>query len=119
MDNFYNKEHCDRCGGSLERGRIMSMFNEECICMKCKSEEVHRPDYADAVKKDIKEHTDKQTFTCGICGRVSKGFGNNPFPLMYAGKCCDECNTKVVIPARLNNHKALVEFAKKLDEDDE
>ncbi len=49
MDNFYTKDKCDRCGGSLFSGRIMSMFNEECICMKCKSEEVQRPDYAEAV----------------------------------------------------------------------
>lgn len=60
------------------------MFNDECICMKCKSKEVQRPDSAEAVKKDIAEHIDKQTFVCGICGRVSKGYGNNPFPLMYA-----------------------------------
>lgn len=39
MDKFFTQKYCDRCGGSLEDGRIMSMFNEECICMKCKNEE--------------------------------------------------------------------------------
>ena len=46
---------CDRCGGSLDSGRIMSMYSDECICMKCKSEEVQRPDYAEAVKKAAEE----------------------------------------------------------------
>ena len=32
-DNFFSKSCCDRCGGTLENGRIMSMFNEDCICM--------------------------------------------------------------------------------------
>ena len=117
MDDFYINDKCDRCHGSLVGGRIMSMFNEECICMVCKQKEVARPDYAEAVKKDIKEHTDKQTFICGICGKVSKGYGNNPFPLMYAKKCCDECNIRVVIPARLNSKKRLAEFARKLSDD--
>lgn len=42
MNDFYTKEKCDRCGGSLANGRIMSMFNEECIYMKCKEEERKR-----------------------------------------------------------------------------
>ena len=45
MDDFYIKDRCDRCGGSLAGGRIMSMYNNECICMKCKNEETLRPDY--------------------------------------------------------------------------
>lgn len=34
MDKFFTQTTCDRCGGSLEAGRTMSMFNEDCICMK-------------------------------------------------------------------------------------
>lgn len=34
MDKFFTQKTCDRCGGSLENGRIMSMFNTECICME-------------------------------------------------------------------------------------
>lgn len=26
MDNFYTKTKCDCCGGSLDSGRIMSMY---------------------------------------------------------------------------------------------
>ena len=52
MDKFYTQIRCDRCGGSLEAGRIMSMFNTDCICMKCKEAEQQRPDYKDAVAAD-------------------------------------------------------------------
>ena len=52
MDKFFTQEFCDRCGGSLEDGRIMSMYNNDCICMKCKEAERQRPDYEAAVKAD-------------------------------------------------------------------
>ena len=52
MDRFFTQEFCDRCGGSLEDGRIMSMYNNDCICMKCKEAERRRADYNDAVKAD-------------------------------------------------------------------
>lgn len=43
-------------------------------------------------------------FTCCICGKHIKGeWGNNPFPVVNAGECCDKCNYTVVIPARLNH----------------
>ena len=44
----------------------------------------------------------KESFCC-ICGEPIEGYGNNPEP--YAsynnGVCCDSCNLKFVIPARL------------------
>jgi len=55
MDKFFTQEYCDRCGGNLEDGRIMSMFNNDCICMKCKDKERIRPDYKEAVDTDIAE----------------------------------------------------------------
>ena len=44
----------------------------------------------------------KEIFCC-ICGEPIKGYGNNPEPFMSAddGVCCDGCNLKFVIPARL------------------
>lgn len=39
MDKFFSQKYCDRCGKSLNGGRIMSMFNEDCICMECKDKE--------------------------------------------------------------------------------
>ena len=45
---------------------------------------------------------DKENFCC-ICGEPIEGYGNNPEPFMDAdeGQCCDGCNLKFVIPARL------------------
>ena len=50
--DFFNQTKCDRCGGSLAEGRIMSMYNNDCICMKCKKEETKRDDYKAAVEAD-------------------------------------------------------------------
>ena len=55
MDRFFTQTTCDRCGGSLSSGRIMSMYNEDCICLKCKDEERQRSDYQKAVKADNEE----------------------------------------------------------------
>ena len=40
-------------------------------------------------------------YTCCICGDEFEGYGNNPAPYKKSGKCCDACNRKFVIPARL------------------
>lgn len=55
MDKFFTQKTCDRCGGSLEKGRIMSMFNTECICMDCYKKEKQDKDYEKAVKADHEE----------------------------------------------------------------
>ena len=47
-------------------------------------------------------------FICCICGEESYGYGNNPEPYKHEGRCCDACNMKFVIPARmaqLNNNE--------------
>lgn len=38
------------------------------------------------------------TFTCSVCHKQSRGYGNNPAPLFDAswGECCDYCNAVVV-----------------------
>ncbi|TYS69726.1 gamma-glutamylcyclotransferase [Sutcliffiella horikoshii] len=55
MDKFFTQTHCDRCGGSLKGGRIMSMYNTDCICLSCKDKESKRDDYGEAVKADHEE----------------------------------------------------------------
>lgn len=45
-------------------------------------------------------------FTCCICGEESTGFGNNPEPVRHEGRCCDSCNRKFVIPARIAQLRA-------------
>lgn len=52
MDRFFTQKYCDRCGGSLAEGRTMSMYNEDCICMKCKEAERKRADYKRAQDAD-------------------------------------------------------------------
>ena len=43
----------------------------------------------------------QEKFTCCICGEESYGYGNNPAPVKEEGRCCDSCNAKFVIPARI------------------
>ena len=40
---------------------------------------------------------------CCICGCKFIGFGNNPYPLVTddESRCCDYCNMRLVIPARI------------------
>lgn len=47
--------------------------------------------------------TEAKHDNCCICGEPVEGYGNNPEPFMSveAGVCCDACNLKFVIPARL------------------
>ena len=44
-DRFFTQKTCDRCGSPLDGGRTMSMYNTDCICMKCAKEERERSDY--------------------------------------------------------------------------
>lgn len=55
MDKFFSQTHCDHCGGSLKGGRIMSMYNTDCICLSCKDKESKRADYGEAVEAEHKE----------------------------------------------------------------
>ena len=64
MDDFFRKTVCDRCGASLSEGRIMSMYNEDCICMACKEKERQRDDYDKARDADA-AHT-KKMYSAGL-----------------------------------------------------
>ncbi|MCR4719749.1 MAG: gamma-glutamylcyclotransferase [Firmicutes bacterium] len=54
-DRFFTTTKCDRCGGSLEGGRIMSMFNEDCICMECSAKERQLPEFKKASEAELAE----------------------------------------------------------------
>lgn len=45
----------------------------------------------------------KRLHICCFCGKVFYGWGNNPYPANKDedARCCDDCNTTVVIPVRL------------------
>jgi hypothetical protein len=49
------RDKCDRCGQSTTGTTIMSIFNEDVICMKCKEEEKNDPEYDAAVKAEYEE----------------------------------------------------------------
>lgn len=40
---------------------------------------------------------------CAFCGKEIIGYGNNPSPFTNKGEVCDECNSRYVIPARLES----------------
>lgn len=52
MDRFFTQKVCNRCHGSLEKGRIMSMYNTDCICLECKKKEMQRNDYGAASRAE-------------------------------------------------------------------
>ena len=43
---------------------------------------------------------------CCLCGKAYSGYGNDPWPLKDTGRCCDDCNEKVV-----EERIALIQFA--------
>ena len=45
-----------------------------------------------------------KTKTCPICKAEYRGYGNNSQPICE-GFCCDDCNFRVVIPARMSRAK--------------
>lgn len=40
---------------------------------------------------------------CVLCKKQVEGFGHNPEPLA-SGRCCDLCNSMLVIPARMRQY---------------
>ena len=60
-----------------------------------------------------KNNTGKQKICC-LCGKPFKGWGNNPDPLAFKEdeRCCDFCNDKFVIPARIIQNRENRAFTK-------
>ncbi len=46
------------------------------------------------------------SYQCCICGNNFSGYGHNPQPVddTEGARCCDRCNSSVVIPARMKNY---------------
>ena len=55
------------------------------------------------------QETETNTFICSICERITTDQfgGNSSFPLTEytEDRCCDDCNTRYVIPDRLRIQK--------------
>lgn len=50
-DDFFRVSKCARCGGSLANGSVMSMLNEDVICMVCKTKETQMPGYESKLRE--------------------------------------------------------------------
>ena len=48
-----------------------------------------------------------EMWTCAVCCRMTAGYGNNCAPYKPGRECCDECNTKIIIPMRMMPDVAL------------
>lgn len=57
--------------------------------------------FDDVYEDRLVENLTEDLNTCIICGEEYEGYGNNPAPVADKGSCCDACNLKFVIPARL------------------
>ena len=60
MGTFFTQKTCDRCGNSLDGGRIMSKFNIECICKICLEKEKHDKDYYKSFKSRARASKKRQ-----------------------------------------------------------
>ena len=58
MNNWVNARSCRQCDAE-NVPLIMSMFNENMICMGCKDAEKKRPDYKDAEAKDLNAYAER------------------------------------------------------------
>ena len=53
-DDFFTRKTCQRCGGSLEGGRIMSMLNTDCLCLACAEKETNHERYQEARAAELR-----------------------------------------------------------------
>lgn len=51
--------------------------------------------------RQINERKSGKEYDCCICGEHFWGYGNNPDPISTEGRCCDECNERYVVAARV------------------
>ena len=59
--------------------------------------------------EELKEIKVLPTYTCCICGEKFIGYGNNPAPVILnlKGRCCDKCNSEIVIPTCFANVRTI------------
>jgi hypothetical protein len=90
---------------------ILDMFdNDYTFCDKnidatvvADSDDVFKQDFdsINAYGEKVESLREAKEDICCICGEPIEGYGNNPEPSKHEGRCCDACNMKFVIPARL------------------
>ena len=108
---FFNDDeegYCPSCGNSLNYEGPMFEDTEtayyNCTCPNCGKhfKEVHEIQLVflhyeeEGLEEDLKETK------CVICGGPLGKYGNNAQPVAD-GRCCDDCNVRKVIPARIKS----------------
>ena len=60
-----------------------------------------------------------EEFTCCLCGERHEGYGNNPAPVKTGAKdrCCDHCNSTVILPARFRKLGYITDEAETVAEE--
>lgn len=77
--------------------------------MKKKSKNIDKEELLKYASMFADQDDSKAEFTCCICGKKFKGYGNNPWPICDSynsetktiQECCNECNKKYVIAVRM------------------
>lgn len=88
---------------------ILDLLNDDyTLCDKSpanivNSNDVFKQDFdsVNAYGEKVESLKEAKEEICCICGEPIEGYGNNPRPYKHEGRCCDACNSKFVIPARL------------------
>ena len=88
---------------------ILDLLNDDyTLCDKSpvnivNSSDVFKQDFdnVNAYGEKVESLKEAKEEICCICGEPIEGYGNNPRPYKHEGRCCDACNLKFVIPARL------------------
>jgi len=101
-DDFRNCALCDvlLCG-SCNRG-CEGCSNTVCSSHRCSKDccdgafcdECHKEEFGAETSDDVDDG-------CCFCGADYGRYGNNAQPL-FDGRCCNDCNTEMVIPARIS-----------------
>ena len=88
---------------------ILDLLNDDyTLCDKspvniANSNDVFKQDFdsVNAYGEKVESLKEAKEEICCICGEPIEGYGNNPRPYKHEGRCCNACNSKFVIPARL------------------
>ena len=93
--SWLDEDHGEIYFRKADDGKVIDKSAQRVDC------EIHGPELRTKSDKTVIRpiREDKEN-TCSICGTKYTGYGNNAEPVNN-GKCCDTCNIKVVIPARL------------------
>jgi len=69
---YFIQHFCDRCNGEFSKGRVMSFFTRETICLDCsrKEEEIRAK-----IREDAGAGADLEYEGCGFLPKAKRGGG--------------------------------------------